>query len=289
MAIAERTTTSVDEILGHLKVDGFTVIREVVPRDRVAAVHDSVEATSQLDEYKNSGGSHLIEFDQSFAPYLADPRIIGVAEALWGPYSRISFNRYKGNPPNIEERTNGPGRHGNWHSDWPFGQRYAAHVVAPYTADSVLTFTTLWMLSDFTPETGATFVVPGSHRAGNNPTGGHGPEGDDVYPTEFQATGKAGDVIMFDARAWHAAGINVSDEVRSAMRICYVPWWLNVNILDPNSVERVPMDATGRGPFVVEPMAVEAYERLPEDVKPLFHHWVRESRPALPNGGGPEM
>ena len=130
------------------------------------------------------------------------------------------------------------------------------------------------MLSPFTPETGGTFVVPGSHKAGNNPTGGFGVEADHRYPTEVQATGDAGSVLLFDARTWHAPGINISDKPRSAMRICWVPWWLNINILDPDSPERVPMDATGEKPFVVKRLSKGAFVRLPEEVKPLFSHWV---------------
>ena len=264
-----------EEILHHLSTDGFCRLPEAIPREKVGHVRESVERTVQSEHDRNSGGAHLIEFDQSFAPYLTDERITEVARRLWGPYFRISFTRYVSQRPNLDARPGGPGQHGNWHSDWPYGQRYEGHVVSPYSINTMMTFTTLWMLSPFTPETGATFVVPGSHKAGNNPTGGYGVAGDARYPTEHQITGEPGDVLLFDARTWHAAGINISDHTRSAMRICWVPWWLNVNILDPSSVERIPMEQAGKGPFVVRPLPSGVYEILPEDVKPLFHHWVR--------------
>ena len=264
-----------EQVLQHLSTDGFCRLPAAIPREEADRVRDSVEETVWGQQYLDSGGAHLIEFDQSFAPYLTDERITEVARRLWGPYFRVSFTRYVSQKPNPDARAKGPGQHGNWHSDWPYGQRYEGHVVAPYAMDTVMTFTTLWMLSPFTPETGGTFVVPGSHKAGNNPTGGYGVADDATYPTEHQITGEPGDVLLFDARTWHAAGINISDRTRSAMRICWVPWWLNVNILDPASPERIPMERAGKGPFVVRPLPKDAYERLPEDVQPLFHHWVR--------------
>jgi ectoine hydroxylase-related dioxygenase (phytanoyl-CoA dioxygenase family) len=192
---------------------------------------------------------------------------------LWGPYSRVSFTRYIAQLPKSAP-TITAAKHGNWHSDWPYGQRYEGHILSPYP-DTVFTITTVWMLSPFTAKTGATFMVPGSHRATNNPTGGYGVDEDESYQTEVQVTGEPGDVLMFDARTWHAAGINVSERPRSAMRICWVPWWLNVNILDPESVERQPMEVAGRAPFVVRKIPIEAYERLPKEIKPLFNHWVK--------------
>ncbi len=264
-----------DEIIAHLTTDGFCHTPEVIPRDDVTQVRESVEATVQSPEYQESKGGHLIEYDQSFAPYLTDERITEVLRTLWGPYSRISFTRYIAQQPNPDARDKGPGQHGVCHSDWPYGQRYEGHLIAPYP-DTVLTVTTVWMLSPFTDETGGTFVVPGSHKANNNPTGGYGTAEDAPYPTEVQVKGEPGDVLMFDARAWHAAGVNISNRTRSAMRVCWAPWWLNVNILDPDSPERVPMEAAGRAPFVVRKLRAGAFETLPDDVKPLFRHWVAD-------------
>ena len=81
-------------------------------------------------EYREARGGHLIAFDQSFAPYLADKRILGVAEALWGPYFRVSFTRYISQQPNPAARANRPGQHGEWHADWTYGQRYEGHIIA---------------------------------------------------------------------------------------------------------------------------------------------------------------
>ena len=106
---------------------------------------------------------------------------------------------------------------GGLHADWPFNQRNAGHIPAPYP-DIVAHLTTLWMLSPFSAENGATVIVPGSHRMETNPSAeGCSHDEDTPYPTEIQAAGDAGSVLVMDSRMWHAAGANRSDSARVAM------------------------------------------------------------------------
>ena len=55
--------------------------------------------------------------------------------------------------------------------------------------DVVMHVTTLWLLSPFNEENGGTFIVPGSHRANNNPSGDNGIAPARPFPTEMQVTG----------------------------------------------------------------------------------------------------
>ena len=111
-------------------------------------------------------------------------------------------------------------------------------MFAPY-GDAVIHLSSVWMLSDFTEENGGTLVVPGSHRASNNPTGGNGIDVMSPYPTEQQATGKAGDVLLFDSRTWHAAGANTTDQPRLGLAVRYAPWWFNLDyLMPPDSPEK---------------------------------------------------
>ncbi len=36
------------------------------------------------------------------------------------------------------------------------------------------------------------------------------------------------------------------------------------------------MEAAGRAPFVVRKLRADAFNTLPDDVKPLFRHWVAD-------------
>ena len=141
---------SIEDTLRHIRMDGWHVERGVIPADKVESVRESIQATSDMS--KNDADimgvdaeTGLIGKDQSLAPYLVDDRILGVAEALFGSYVRVSFTTaIINNPDNAR---------GGWHSDWPFNQRNAGHIPAPYH-DAVTHLTTIWMLSPFSAETG---------------------------------------------------------------------------------------------------------------------------------------
>ena len=243
------------------------------PKRKSIRIRQSVEETTYAEGIQVgiegvATRKGLLAFNQSFAPYLADKRILGIAEALFGPHVRISFTTAHINLPGNDR--------GGWHVDWPFNQNNAGHIPAPYP-DAVMHLTTLWMLSPFTAETGATLIVPGSHRTDNNPTGDNGVDPQKPYPTEMQATGRAGSVLMFDSRMWHATAVNHSDKPRVGMAVRYAPWWLDLDVLRPGSVERTRMvDEAGVSENEVVPVPAHVYEALPADVKPLFRHWVAE-------------
>ena len=55
----------------------------------------------------------------------------------------------------------------------------------------------------------------------------------------------------------------------------YAPWWLNLDVLQPGTVERFHMvHKPGKHETLQPPMSTNVYSSLPEDVKPLFRHAV---------------
>ena len=262
---------NLEEIQRRLEIDGWCVIESVIPADEVDNIRTSILAT--VAEHKIADArkslekvSGVINFDQSFAPYLAEPRLLELCSALLGEHVRISFTTcmvtYPGN------------QRGTLHADWPFNQQNAGHIPAPYP-DAVAHLTTIWMLTPFSPETG-TLIVNGSHRNSNNPSGENGVPELEPYPTEIRVSGEAGSVLVMDSRLWHAISPNRSDHPRVALVIRYAPWWLNLDVLMPGSDERRRLvDETGGNDNAVPPVPVAVFEDLPEEVKPLFRHWVR--------------
>ena len=113
------------------------------------------------------------------------------------------------------------------------------------------------MLSPFSPTSGGTWVVPGSHRDHRNPRGEK--DGIDQFKpiaNEMQVEGRAGSVVMMDTRIWHSNAANLSREPRIALVVRYAPWWLSA-------------EYGGRNQAIV-PRAT--YEALPPKVKILFRH-----------------
>ncbi len=77
----------------------------------------------------------------------------------------------------------------------------------------------IWLLSDFTPDNGATRLVPGSHLFGVDP--GEGMEDPKApHPDEILVQGEAGTVFVFNAFTWHGGTVNRSDSPRRALH-CY--------------------------------------------------------------------
>ena len=264
---------NLNRALLHLKIDGWCVIKGVIPENEVGAVRESVEESTVVHRAPNAPGGigHVpgfIRYDQSIAPYLADRRILGLAEALLGEHVRVSFTTATINYPGNQR--------GGWHGDWPFNQNNASHIPTPYL-DVTMHLTTLWMLSPFTRENGGTFIVPGSHRANNNPTGNNGVDPSKPYPTEMQTIGPAGSVLVMDSRMWHATAPNRTDQPRTSVVVRYAPWWLNLDVLMSGSDERARIvDEVGKTENNVPPIPPDVYDAFPDDVKPLFRHWVRE-------------
>jgi hypothetical protein len=78
----------------------------------------------------------------------------------------------------------------------------------------------VWMLDDFTPQNGATRMIPGSHRWQRLPP----PELYDPYPGEELVTGTAGTVVIMNAHMWHGGTANRTAFPRRAMHVYYTRW-----------------------------------------------------------------
>ncbi len=276
-----------DEPKRRMDVDGFCTIEGIIPSDVVEGVRDSVVAVQQAQAADSEaalaktrarghrvgvegvgGARQVVNHTQTFTPYLADRRLMDLVEAFFGPHARISCTDGVVNYP-------GCGR-GYWHADWPYNQTNASHIPAPYP-DATMHLSTIWMLSDFTPETGGTLVIPGSHKHPRNPSAGdmEGIDRDAPHPTEMHITGKAGSVFVSDSRLWHAVAPNRSDARRVGMIIRYAPWWLNLNPTMIGTEEHTMMVVeTGGKNYEQMPIKREVYEAMPEDVKPLYRYWV---------------
>ena len=279
--------SAVDALQRQIERDGFCVVEGVIPAGEVQAINAELLAALESNRERSEGElaktrsrghrigtpgvavlKQAINEVQSFAPYLADRRVLDIVEAFFGAWARISCTDCVANMP-------GNAR-GYWHADWPYNQTNASHIPAPYP-DAVLHLSTIWMLTPFSAETGGTLVVPGSHRWPRNPAAGDMPEVDNeaVYPTERHVEGPAGSALVYDSRLWHAVAANRSDQPRVALIVRYAPWWLNLN---PTLVGRPEHQAmvveTGGKNYEMEPLDREVFERLPGEVQPLYRHWV---------------
>jgi len=102
----------------------------------------------------------------------------------------------------------------------------------------------VWMLDDFTPDNGATRMVPGSHRWRRIPP----PDMYEAHPEQELVTGEAGTVVIMNAHMWHGGTANRTGAPRRAMHVYYTRWdkpqqqwqkkWLSAEVQD-----RLPVEA----------------------------------------------
>ena len=136
---------------------------------------------------------------------------------------------------------------------WPGAPAQGLHMDSAHHFNQVpdvpWMINTIWMLSDFTVENGATGIVPLSHRSRLKtppPEVGHDSE------LIAAVAGEAGSVLLWHGGAWHQARANTSAEIRLGLNIAYYPRWFN------NWVEG------GH-----QPLWPETYARLPQEYRAL--------------------
>jgi len=108
------------------------------------------------------------------------------------------------------------GVHGRPHP--PGAEQQKFHVDyngPPATPGKYHVCNSIWLLSDFTAENGATRVVPGTHRGGQTPDVLDDPAA--THPDEILLLGKAGTVVVFNSHMWHGTTHNGSGDHRPSL------------------------------------------------------------------------
>jgi ectoine hydroxylase-related dioxygenase (phytanoyl-CoA dioxygenase family) len=81
---------------------------------------------------------------------------------------------------------------------------------------------TMWALTDFTEENGATRLVPGTHKADSNPE----LTLDDSVHKTIGAVMKKGSVLIWNGSLWHGGGANKTNERRIGLAMNYCVGWM---------------------------------------------------------------
>jgi ectoine hydroxylase-related dioxygenase (phytanoyl-CoA dioxygenase family) len=179
-------------ILGPEELSAFT--------KRLAELTAAEGAAAGLEVHQEQGAdrlSDLVNKDPMFAVCFSHPRVLAAMKHVLGEFRFSSLNSRAALP--------GRGLQG-LHAD--FG-----HAVEPGAYEVC---NSIWLLDDFTPENGATRVVPGSHRRGTLP-GDEMPDPTADHPDQILLTGKAGTVVIFNSHLWHGGTLNRTDKPRRAM------------------------------------------------------------------------
>lgn len=206
---------------------GYAIIPDVLDPAEVTYVRDVLDRLigedlalpdprRRHDDWMSFNG---VVRDDAIADVVTHPKILPHVEAILGPtcimYACVSSSM----PPN------GTNYSRRVHVD-------SQRVIPSYPTNiGVLT-----ALSDFTEENGATRLLPGSFERLDPPAQAEfDRDAETVFP-------RAGDALIFNARTWHAGGINHTDEPRHALTVNYCRSYMRQHFDFPRMVpaERIP-------------------------------------------------
>ena len=191
-----------------LDEEGYLRLENVMTPEEVAAFVHRVDELVEIEgedagkEVHQEQGtirlSNLIDKDPIFEKCVSSPRLLAAIRHVLG-------DEFKSSSLNSRAALTGCGRQG-LHADW-------GGAVAP---DDYFVCNSIWLLSNFTRQNGATRVVPGSHRCGKTATDVMSDTKTD-HPNQVQLIGEAGTVVVFDSHRWHGGMKNETDSPRRAM------------------------------------------------------------------------
>ncbi|OCC24452.1 hypothetical protein MB02_06475 [Croceicoccus estronivorus] len=213
-------------ISNRILADGAVIVRNVLGRETIDAFNREIDSCLDcLDAHDASARTYMNDaVTQFFGPQtrhlagmagksavfrrdvLCHPVLMGQCERLLRP----NCATYQLNFADVMDR--GPGAKAQiFHRDdgiWPYLPRL----------DFPLEFATMIALGPFTPEMGATLIVPGSHTWDKD----RQPCPEEVVAAELEP----GDAVFYLGSTLHAGGENRTDLRRRGMHLSYCLGWL---------------------------------------------------------------
>ena len=209
----DAAATSAQEVAQAIADDGYAIISGALDAIGLAALRGELDPLIEATPcgHEDFMGKHTKRFGCLMArcpkshDMALDPLVLGVVEAVLGPYCANVQINYTG-VMHLE-----PGEKAQvLHRD---ASLYPFQNPAPPTICA-----TMWAVSDFTKENGATCLVPGSHRWED----ARDPTPDEIVMAEMPA----GSVLIYNGSTIHAGGANRSNGARTGAAIQFALGWL---------------------------------------------------------------
>jgi ectoine hydroxylase-related dioxygenase (phytanoyl-CoA dioxygenase family) len=202
-----------ERVVEALEEDGYAIIENLLDPPRLRALNDELAphiaarapGTDEMMGTKTRRFGGLLWRSPSVQDLVLQPQILSAADALLLPYCvRYQLN-YTGVMYLEPGETSQP-----LHRDTGF---YPFQNPAP-----PLLLASMWALSDFTAQNGATRLVPGSR---------HWDDAREPLPEEIVAAEMpAGSVLLYVGGTFHGGGANCADRARFGLALHYSLGWL---------------------------------------------------------------
>jgi ectoine hydroxylase-related dioxygenase (phytanoyl-CoA dioxygenase family) len=207
-----KLTDAADAAIEEIDRRGFTVLRKTLTPEEVGYAADGLDRIYN-EQVKEFGAENfekikdkyivrsMLAFDDFFLHKIAcNDTVIHVITKMLG--KNISLSSQVGilNPPDDKLYQLA------WHRELQYQH---------FTSSRPIALQTLICIDRFTPESGGTFFLPGSHLHEEFPSDEY------VRNHEIQIAAEPGDIVVFNALTYHRAGINRSNHVRRAINNLY--------------------------------------------------------------------
>jgi len=207
-------TASTSEILEIISRDGALILENVLKPTEIKQFRRELDPYMQATESGRDGftgrqttrtGS-LVARSEKAREMVMNETVVSAANAFLSPFCQ----RIQLHVTQIIRLKPGQGKQMIHRDRWAWG-KYMQNDMEPQ-------FNTIWAISDFTEENGATQVVPGSLGW---------PDDRRAEPEEIcQAVMSAGSVLLYTGGVFHGGGENRSDTDRIGANLTYTLGWL---------------------------------------------------------------
>ena len=197
----------------RIRDDGYTVIERAAEQTLVDGLKHAIErierehgldtAKTSFEGFKTLRVNNLLTYDDIFWEVPLHANVLPIVERVLDKECLLS---------SFCSLVLGPGEAAQpIHEDTQLIPLPRPHI--PITLNAI------WAVSHFTPDNGATRIIPGSHKLDHSPDYGK------AYDA-VTATMPAGSVMLFDSALWHGGGANTSNARRFAFSCAYCWGWM---------------------------------------------------------------
>jgi ectoine hydroxylase-related dioxygenase (phytanoyl-CoA dioxygenase family) len=192
----------------ELKDQGYTIIQNQIGEkwvsilsnemDKAFLEHRNIQLTNKNDINSNGVALHVLLSNPIFIEFLQTLLENQFIQSLQDNffYSKCILNSFSA----LNNLPNQPNFSAIVHRDLRF-----------YSGDFPIMLNCLIMIDDFTVENGGTYLLTGSHLEEKKPSD------EEFFQNAIQATGKKGDILIFNANVWHSSAPNTTQENRRAI------------------------------------------------------------------------
>ena len=215
------------EVAAAIEADGACIVDRLASEELLDQVHDELRPwmeSTPLGPDDVSGRSTkrtgaLVARSETSRRLLQDPLVLGTVDEVLADSTSVQVHL-------TQVIAIGPGQGAQ-----PLHRDQWAFDFFPFPAGFDVQCNTIWAMTDFTEENGATRVVPGSHRAADKLR----------YRLEDSVAAEMtkGSVLIYTGSVYHGGGENRTDEVRMGVNLTYARSWLRQ---EENQYLSVPLE-----------------------------------------------